>query len=181
MHPFRAALISAALLSLCCKHRMDYSSIAEVACCELNDRQAALQQRIRPYRHFDWSQSTEHLVFSSPGLPTLIADVQFVGDLSSKSKTWLWAWANPTVDEPLKAASRRVLQYGRDNGLTRLTTPKWVATEGDAWDATAIAVKVLGAEAAYRTKYSGGLVFMVLDNLHSAPQGYVIDHSGDER
>ena len=177
MHRLTVGLLL--LFSFACARQTEYDRFVASSMEELKGKQTHLEERIGPYRHFDWRQDRQQLVFTNPGLPTLLADVQFIGDLSSSSNTWLWAWANPTVIEPLRQGVVDVRAYGREHGAKRLITPQWPATEADAWQMTAIAAKLLHAEAAYRTRYSGGLVFMVLTDLKEAPPGFEVSHAGD--
>ena len=157
----------------------DYARLADEACERLKVKQSWLRQQTEGLDHFDWNQGSRLLVFSTPGMSPMIAEIDFVGDVSMKSNTWLWAWDNPSVDESLKTASRRVKKFGETRRIPRLYKATWDATEVDGWEMTAISAEVLGAEAAYRTKDGDGFTFMTLRNLRPAPPGFVIDHSGD--
>ena len=80
------------------------------------------------YDHYDWHQDTGEIVFSS-GEAKVVASIQMVGDVSNRSRTWLWAWANDTVDDPLKKAAITVerravpIQSGSIKGGPYLTLP----------------------------------------------------------
>jgi hypothetical protein len=60
-------------------------------------------------------------------VPRVIADIQFVGSISTKSDTWLWAWANDTVDLLLSASMRAIQDYGKKHGFEHLTSKQWHA------------------------------------------------------
>ena len=48
-------------------------------------------------------------MFSNEGqAQRLVADIVFVGSVSKRSNTWLWSWANPSVDKGLSAPLRKV-------------------------------------------------------------------------
>ena len=66
----------------------------------LRSRQAELdtEYRLWHWPRFDWDQETQLLVFSENGVARVVADILFVGSISTESDTWLWAWANDSVD-----------------------------------------------------------------------------------
>jgi len=176
-------LVAVLILPGCSKSMSDaeYRRLITRTAAELKVKQNRFTARVSGYGHFDWSQDTGRLALSSPGKPTLIADFQFVGDVSKSSGTWLWAWDNPTVAEPLKRGSRTVRAFGRTERMTRLTTSKWSADQVDGWEMAGLAASILGSDAAYRTESSNGYEFLVLANLREAPEGFRVDHSGDGR
>src|SRR6187401_2877694 len=49
---------------------------------------------IGSFERYDYDQDTGKLVFSSTGNVRVITDFQAVGSISTRSNTWLWAWAN---------------------------------------------------------------------------------------
>src|SRR5215475_5476374 len=52
---------------------------------------------------WDLSQNTGELVFSLPDGMKAVCTAQIIGTYNSKDHTWLWAWANPSTDEKLRA------------------------------------------------------------------------------
>jgi len=60
--------------------------------------------------------------------------------LSHISNTWLWAWANMNVPPKIRGLSKRARLVGTQHGYPRLVEAKWLATEEDAWQMTAILV-----------------------------------------
>ena len=79
-----------------------------------------------------------------------------VGDVSNRSNTWLWAWANETTDEHLKVSARVVQALGQREKIDRLTQAQWPADEIDGWEMTSLAAKATGASGAYRTCNDNG-------------------------
>jgi hypothetical protein len=136
----------------------------------LEERQAQneAQYHISQYDHYDWHQDTGEIVFSSGSEAKVIASIQMVGDLSKRSRTWLWAWANKTVDEPLKRAVNAVRDMGEREKIERLTTAQWPADETDGWEMTSVAAKLTEAKGAYRTCGDAGCEFMLLTNIRWA-------------
>lgn len=152
---------------------------------ESNERLTRLQEDIQAkwktgqYDHFDWDQQTGIIAFSSGGKVQVIADIQFVGSISKKSGTWLWAWANSYDEEYLRRDVERVAEFGRKEHFSKLIEAKWPADEEDGWCMTAVAARVLDAEGAYRTEGSMVYSYMLLKNIRQAPPGYQPSHAGD--
>ena len=120
------------------------------------------------YTRYDWNQETGELVFSEHGQPKVIAKIQFVGDVSSKSKTWLWAWANPTIKDSLKQAALQAKQYGAQNGIRQLVESTWPADEVDGWEMTSITAMLVNAKGAYKSPGENSTEFMVFTDIQWA-------------
>ena len=128
--------------------------------------------RIDSPPRYDWSQGTGELVFSDGGVPKLIATTQVVGDFSGTSKTWLWAWANDSIDKKLAVGAERVRRYGKVHGMGRLTRARWPTTLDDGWCLTAITALLLHAKGAYRMPdENGGALYLVFTDIRWAPGG----------
>jgi hypothetical protein len=100
----------------------------------------------------------------------LVGQVQIIGSFDTTDDTWLWAWANPTVRPALQADSLQLKAYGEEQGLDQLTEAKWEGEELDAWMMTALAVKLLGAEGAYRGPAGRLHIFMVFRGLKATEE-----------
>jgi hypothetical protein len=124
------------------------------------------------WRRWDWDQDTGRLVFSDAegGAPRVIADIQFVGSVSSESATWLWSWANPYIDRALTSGAREVRLLGEARGIAQLTTPKWPATADDGWEMTSITAYVLQARGVYRTPTDKGYTYLVMTSIRWASE-----------
>jgi hypothetical protein len=136
----------------------------------LTGRQEELRQRfsLHSWPRWDWNQDSGQLVFSADGVPKVIADIQFVGSVSSSTGTWLWSWANPWFDERWTKDVRDVRLFGEAHGVWQLTTAKWEADEVDGWEMTSITAYVLQAKGAYRTPGEAGLTYMVMSDVRWA-------------
>lgn len=136
----------------------------------LEERQARLREefKISSYERYDWDQDTGRLVFSHGGRPQVIADIVFVGSVSTKTNTWLWSWANSSHLEPMKSKMREVRAHGTEHRLLKLAGAHWNATELDGWQMTAIAARLLGAVGAYRTPSESGFTFMLMSRVNWA-------------
>lgn len=111
---------------------------------------------------WDWYQETGKLVFSHEGEPQVEADIHFSGTFSTKSNTWMWAWANESLDEKIKGSSRCVKALGEELGLKQLVAARWSATEVDGWEMTSVLAKKLDAIGTYRTPSDTGFSYMVV-------------------
>jgi hypothetical protein len=141
-----------------------FEELLQAAGAYLSDCQLNLERGygLGKWPRYDWSQETRQLVFSDRGTPKLIADIQFVGSVSTTTDTWLWAWANDTIDPQLCDALVNIRQYGEAHGFPHLTTAKWHAHEADGWEMTSIAAFLLRAKGAYRIPLENGFTFMVM-------------------
>ncbi len=147
----------------------------------LQERQAENEAEfhLSQYDHYDWHQDTGEIVFSSKGEAKVVASFQIVGDMSKRSGTWMWAWANDTVDEPLKSAAKTVRQLGEREHIERLVKPTWTAYETDGWEMTSLAAKLVQARGAYRTCHESGCDYLLLTKIGWAKPTTRLRHDGD--
>lgn len=175
-------LVTGGILVASCTSQADYRRDADQAVSVLRARQKTLEAtyHLSRYAHYDWDQGTQRIVFSDSGIPKLVAHVQFIGDVSMTSSTWLWAWDNPTIDTGLTQIARQIRAYGVKHRLPRLVMAKWPATEDDGWEMTAFAVRVSDVRGAYRSPGKGGPLFMVLTDIRWAAPGDSVVHGEEE-
>ena len=114
---------------------------------------------------WDLSQDAGEIVFSFDDGTRAAAPAQIIGTYNGEDHTWLWAWANPSVDDKLKKDALKVRKYGQEHGIERLTKSKWVGTEEDAWAMTALAVKLCGEQGAYRGPAGETRVFIAFGGV----------------
>ena len=136
----------------------------------LRERQdhLATQYKLGSYSRYDWSQDTGQLVFSDGGRTRLVADIQFVGSISTQGGTWLWSWANTSILESVKDRIRQVRAYGEDHHYLTLACACSAAREVDGWQMTAVTAYLTGAAGAYRTPSEDGFSFMAITDVHRA-------------
>lgn len=118
--------------------------------------------KIGEHSRWDWYQETGKLIFSNEGTPTVECDVDFVGTFSSSSDSWMWAWANESFLELVKAMSREVRELGDSLNLLKLACATWSADPVDGWEMTAVMAKHLGAIGSYRAPGENGFLYMVV-------------------
>jgi hypothetical protein len=115
----------------------------------------------------DWSlnQDVGNLVFTTPQGMQAVAPAQIIGTYNTLDGTWLWAWDHPSVEPRLAKDAKKMLAYGRRHKYAKLTTRKLQITEDEAWELTALAFMVCGANGAYRGPAGTALVFMTFGNV----------------
>jgi len=137
------------------------------SCEYLNSVQDAAKRDfgLASYERYDWSQEKASLVFWDQGVPKVVAQFEFVGSISNRSKTWLWSWDNPSILPSVKEHITEVRRFGELHGLRKLTTAKWEATEEDGWAMTAVTARILQAKGAYRSPDEDGYAFLIFTSL----------------
>lgn len=125
--------------------------------------------RLSAYERWDWDQDTGLLVFSDSGVAKVIADVQFVGDVSLNDSTFLWAWANQSVERRLQRAAENARRYGRRHGIRKLTEAHWAAGEVAGWEMTSLTGFINGSQGVYRAPSARNHTFLVMSNVRWAP------------
>lgn len=131
----------------------------------LDTKQAECDEeyRLNQFNRMDYEQETGRMIFSDVGaVSKVVADFQIVGSLSGRSSTWLWSWDNPYLLENTIQDIWKVKEFGDKNDIEKLTSPKWKATEQDAWDMTAIAANLLKAKGAYSFLSDDVRVFVII-------------------
>ncbi len=123
--------------------------------------------KIGTYENWFYNQLTGELTFSDNGVNKLIVDYEEVGSVSEITNTFLWAWANPHLEENIKSEIIKVKEYGEKRSFEKLTNTKWTADQYDGWEMTAIASYLLQTKGAYRVPTSDGKLFsfMIFKNI----------------
>ncbi|MGH9867241.1 MAG: DUF6882 domain-containing protein [Candidatus Polarisedimenticolia bacterium] len=134
-------------------------------------RQEELADRygVGSYQRYDWDQDEGTIVFSTDGVPHLVATFHFVGSVATKAKTWLWSWANCSLSCKVSDRLREVKAYGERHHLAPLTEPYWSADEMNGSEMTAISAYLLKAQGAYRVAFDHGFLYMILTDIRNPP------------
>jgi hypothetical protein len=119
-----------------------------------------------------WSldQSCGDLVFAFDNGVLATCPAQIIGSFDSADDSWLWAWANPSIHDPLKQDSLRVRDYGQQQQIDRLTSAEWAGTEADAWAMAALACKLCEAQGVYRGPAGTAFVFITFGKVVLSPR-----------
>jgi hypothetical protein len=117
------------------------------------------------HERWDLDQDAGELVFSNQGKPAVVAKIQFVGSVSKSSRTWLWSWANTSIEPALSKSMGVVREYGRKHGHRKLTDRRWTADETDGWEMTAIANYLIKGKGVYRPPFDTGFSYVVITDI----------------
>lgn len=140
---------------------VSFEQLSKISCEYLKKQQAYCQEKykIGKYERWDYNQLTGKLIFSDKGMQKVIIDYEEVGSVSLKSNTWLWAWANSSIEENIKRQIATVRSYGIKRGFTRLYNAEWSADIVDGWDMAAISAYILKAKGVYRVPSNDNKLF----------------------
>jgi hypothetical protein len=124
-------------------------------------------QRLFKIGQSDWhlDQDKGVITFTSPDGVVTTAPAQIAGTYNTDDGTWLWAWQNPSVAEPLTAHATLVRQYGARKKLDELTTPKLEITEEKAWELAALTCTLGGHQGVYRGPAGPTMVFITFGEV----------------
>jgi len=173
-HILRWAL-AAACLAGCEMSHDRYVELLTRADSGMTAHQESLQREYQLGRwpRFDYDEGAGILVFSEGGVARVLADVQFVGEVSRRDSTWTWAWELPYVSAPLASAASQARRYGWLHGVAPLRRSGWRGDDVDGWEMTSLTGWIAGAEGGYRAPSSDSAryTFMLLRNVRWAPPG----------
>jgi hypothetical protein len=96
------------------------------------------------------------------------APVQVVGTFDAAAGTFLWGWDHPSVPPARRAHAEAARRWGERHGLAEYTTRLVEATEARAWEYAAVAMRLAGAQGAYRCPTGSALVFVTFGDVSLA-------------
>ena len=105
------------------------------------------------------------IVFTTPKAIRPTAPVQIIGTYNTEDGTWLWGWDHPSVAAPLAEHAKRLLAYGQEHNIPRLTTRTLNCSEEDCWKLTALACLLCEAQGGYRGPAGTATVFMTFGEV----------------
>lgn len=115
----------------------------------------------------DWDVDMDRgtVVFTSPKGIQATAPVQIIGTYNTEDGTWLSGWDHPFVALPLAEHANRLLAYGQEHNIPRLTTRKLKCSEDECWNLTALACLLCEAQGGYRGPAGTAMVFMTFGEV----------------
>lgn len=146
---------------------VDWQELIDTSYEHLTKDQETLESKFDLSKHerWDFDQTTGKLVFSNGGVAAVVAKFQFVGSYSETSETWLWSWANTSIDPSLSSKLKVVREFGESNDFSKLVERKWPAEPVDGWEMAAISNYLLNGKGVYRPPFEKGLTFLVLTDV----------------
>ena len=90
------------------------------------------------------------------------APVQIIGAWNPRTNLFRWGWDHPMVVQRLRNDAERTRWFGDKHGLDELTEKALTMSEQEAWQVTALAMKVNASHGVYRAPTEGPVIFMTL-------------------
>ena len=115
---------------------------------------------IRDHTRWELDMGRGEIRFDFADGRSTTAPFQAIGTINTQTGTWLWAWDNPSIAEPLRQHSLAVRAFGEQQQYVLLTTRTFPCDEDLAWRLTALAAKLNNAQGAYRAPAGTALLFL---------------------
>lgn len=144
------------------------------ACDWLANRNIALarERGIGLERDYAYDQETGRLVLKFGGRKTLAAHGQILGSFDPRDRSFMWSWANPSIQPALCEDAARLKAEGERLGVAALTTPVQTVVFDDLLPLLALAAQDGGADGVYRCMVNGSTsLFVALRFDGPAPAG----------
>ena len=120
---------------------------------------------------FGWNLERAEMVFSNGGLPIVRANLQAVGSIAGRERSWRWGWANQSIPTVATRRLAEVRRYGQEQGFSKLTEPEWVPEGDDGHDLMIVSASILGAPAFFHDHTGGVALYFVLDGFQRLSDG----------
>lgn len=115
----------------------------------------------------DWSVDQEQgtIIFHAPDNIMVTAPVQIIGTYDQSKGSWMWSWANSSIETPLAQDAIAVKAYGERSDNALLTARVSQIEEYDAWQLTALACELNAQQGVYRGIAGHTLIFMTFGDV----------------
>lgn len=135
----------------------------DAACDWLSNRNIALarDRGIGLERDYAYDQETGRLVLKFGGRKTLAAHGQILGSFDPRDGSFMWSWANPSIQPELTQDAARLKAEGERLGVAALTTPVQTVAFDDLLPLLALAAQNGGADGVYRCMVNGSTSLFV--------------------
>ena len=130
---------------------------------DLMNRQRWLARKMRIAKA-PWvvNQAAGLIQFERKDGAIVAAPVQIIGAWNPRTHIFRWAWDHPLVETRLRADAERTRWFGEKHELEQLTIRSRKMDEQEAWQMTAVAMKVNASHGVYRGPTEGPIMFMTL-------------------
>jgi len=131
--------------------KKEYETFLDSCYEELRKKQDVLinEYDMGSFEEFWFDQETKTLQFKTGGEVKLEFYVVLIGSWSAKSNTWMWAWANESVVDEMRAESSRIKELAVVTGNEIFEMTNFAADEYNAHEFVSMAVHHLGALGMY--------------------------------
>src|SRR5262249_3765322 len=130
--------------------------------------QRAFLARVAGHDHYELDQDEGDLVLRCEGEEHFRAPCQVLASYGFLSGTLRWAWANPTVEEPLRKASIAVRERAASVDLDWLVEPELPVLVDDANRLATLAAHVAGLGGTYQVHYDDGMLLVAVPPVEEA-------------
>lgn len=123
------------------------------------------QYALDSYGMFDYDLSLGRIQFKQDDIVKVEADFVPAGSFSEEAQSWMWAWANPSVEGRLyeQAESLKTLEQVTGNEMLGHST--FPADEPTAWEIAAMSCSHLDGQGVFAAPVNDLLIFLVLKNI----------------
>ncbi len=130
---------------------------------DLLNRQRWLSKRLK-LETAPWQvdQNAGIIQFERKDGALVTAPVQIIGAWNPRTSMFRWGWDHPMVAQRLRNDAERTRWFGDKHGLDELTQRSLKMSEQEAWQMTALAMKVNASHGVYRAPTEGPVIFMTL-------------------
>lgn len=137
---------------------------------ELERKQEALikQHGLDAYGMFDYDLSTGKIQFKEGDIVKVEADFIPAGSFSEEGQSWMWAWANPSVEGALHEQAESLKALEQKTGNDMLSDSTFSADESTAWEIAAMSCDHLDGQGVFAAPINNLLIFLVLKNVTSS-------------
>jgi hypothetical protein len=131
-----------------------WNELVELSLKEMEQKQKSLPPS-DPASRWDADQDSGTFTMTDANGSVIVkARIQFVGTYSATSQSWLWSWANRSIDFANRSALEVVRRFGQKYGWRRLTDERVPCSWEEATHLWAVAVHAMSASAGYRFELS---------------------------
>src|SRR5262245_33411531 len=146
---------------------MDLKQFIDASMAGLQEQTAAHTATWRFGEEENWEANldTGEIIFTFADGMTARAQIQIIGTYNTEDGTFLWGWDHPSVLEPLRKSAELARVWGEENHVESFITRKVNCSEYEAWEFTAVAARLSGANGAYRGPSGSMFVFMTFGEI----------------
>ncbi|MCW8129015.1 MAG: hypothetical protein KIS92_01395 [Planctomycetota bacterium] len=142
---------------------------------QIIDRSKAYLQNWAKLNHANWNMGQEktYAMDQDSGILSFLFEngtearcpFQAIGSFDEESRTWAWAWANPSIGPHLLIDAKKTCGFGKKHNFEMLTEPYWLSDLRWAWRMTAVAASGCRAEGAFCAQMGPLNMFLTFRNV----------------